>query len=401
MDRREEVRLSGAPRVAIDGRMLAWSHGAGVAVYAHTLVRCLRDGGFEGAVLSEGAERVSRLARWRRALGREARYARAVPGQGGEPPGWQAADLFREAQVFFNLHGRLMPVACDRPPAVMHWTYPVPLYMVGARNLYTVHDLVPLKAPQLTRIAPRRHRRLLRRIAEKADQIVAVSETVRAELIEAFGLARERVVNTYQAVEPQIPPAPARGGVLRPDGYFLFCGAAEPRKNLLRLVEAHALSGVSQPLVIVGPRVPGCERLEAKLRAAPGVVRIGWRPRAEIVSLIRGCRALLYPSLAEGFGLPIAEAMSFGAPVLTSARGACAEVAGEAGWLVDPEDVAQIAKGVRALACDAELRERLRAAGSVRAGLFTPEAYVARLGRLYARALQGRPGEGGVSGSVA
>jgi glycosyltransferase involved in cell wall biosynthesis len=378
-------------QIAIDGRMLAASAGAGVGAYADMLAKAVPAAGFSCGVL-QAAGQGSRAARWVRATRPGVRRARRIAGGASARPGWSAADLFREAQVYFNLYGELMPVACDDPPSIMHWTYPVPLYVAGARNIYTIHDLIPLATPQLTRIPRKRHGRLLRRVVERAECIVTVSETVRRDVIEMFGLRPERVVNTYQAVDTPARDAPA-AAPLPPGSYFLFCGAVETRKNLVRLADAHALSGVSQPLVVVGPAVAGHQRLEAQLRGAPRLVRTGWRPRAEVIGLIRNSLAVLYPSLAEGFGLPIAEAMTLGTPVLTSARGACAEIAGAAARLVDPEDVVQIARGIADLASDSGLRQRLRDAGRARAGLFGIDAYARRLSGLYTDLVGGQVAE--------
>jgi glycosyltransferase involved in cell wall biosynthesis len=378
--------LQSSTQIAIDGRMLAAPLGAsGVSTYAHILVKALQAAGFAEGVLQAGRS-APRAARWLRAARAGARRARRIASGAAARPGWAGADLFRESQVFFNLHGELMPVVCDRPPPIMHWTYPVPLYVVGARNLYTIHDLIPLAAPDLTRIAAKRHGRLLRRIVERADRIVTVSETVRQDVIETFDLRAVQVVNTYQAVDAPADDAPLPPPLQR-GSYFLACGSVEPRKNLARLARAHALSGVRQPLVVVGPAAAGHEGLEAQLHSNPGVVRVGWRPRAELIGLIRNSLAVLHPSLAEGFGLPIAEAMTLGAPVLTSARGACAEIAGPAAWLVDPEDVMQIARGIAGLASDGGLRQRLSDAGRARASLFGIDAYARRLSSLYAEVL--------------
>jgi glycosyltransferase involved in cell wall biosynthesis len=383
--------VSASNQIAVDGRMLAAPVVTGVGVYADMLARAAPAAGFTCGVLQASGQ-VSRPARWLRATRRGARRARRVASGASARPEWAAADLFREAQVFFNLYGELMPVVCDDPPPVMHWTYPVPLYVVGARNIYTVHDLIPLAAPHLTRIRRQRHRRLLSRIVERADRIVTVSETVRHDVIGTLGLPAERVVNTYQAVDAPSHDAPP-SAPLQPQGYFLFCGAVEPRKNLERLADAHALSGVSQPLIVVGPAAPGCEALEARLRGRLRLIRTGSLPRREVVGLIRNSLALLHPSLAEGFGLPIAEAMTLGAPVLTSARGACAEIAGPAARLVDPEDVKAIARGIADLAADGGLRQGLRNAGQARAGMFGLDAYARRLARLYADVLGDPPAE--------
>jgi len=336
---------------------------------------------------AEGPRRRPRLARWISALDRRPRRARDRGADALQAPGWAATDVFREAQVFFRLHGRLMPVVCAEPPAVMHWTYPVPLYLRGARNLYTVHDLIPLTDPELTAIPGGRHRRLLDQIVDHAHGLVTVSETIRATVTAHLRCPPEFVTNTYQTALTPLQRDPPLPGGLRPGRYFVACGSVEPRKNLSALLAAHALSGVAAPLVVVGPAAPGGEALEAEIRRAPNVMRLPWQARPALIGLVRRARALLFPSLAEGFGLPIAEAMTLGAPVMTTDYGASAEIAGDAARLVAPRDPAAMARAIAELAADDALCARLRAAGFERARLFAPEAYRRRLRALYAAAL--------------
>lgn len=383
-------RFDDAPvRVCVEDRMLADIGGTGVATYARTLAACLPAAGAAPLLLGDGPQR-TRLTRWIAATRTGARVAAAEDlDEADETARWVVCDLFREAQVFFNLHGRLLPVEFERPPQVMHWTYPLPLHVRGARNLYTVHDLIPLTDPELTRVAPARHAAILREIARHAYGLVAVSETVRRELIDRLAMPGDRVVNTSQAIDappqsdPDLPPG------LRSGRYFFFCGRVEPRKNLERLALAHAASETALPLVIVGPQVPGEEKLEARLRTFPGVIRLPWMPRPALLGMMRRARALLFPSLAEGFGLPIAEAMTLGCPVLASGTGAAAEIAGDAALLVDPRETAQIQSAIRQLDADEMLCARLRAAGFVRGLKFTREVYSRRLRVLYADAIAG------------
>lgn len=379
-------------QVCLETRMLGASAGTGVATYARTLAACLPAAGASLLLLSDQAPgeapRFTRLGRWLAATRTGARLAAAQDPDGEEMPvQWAACDLFREAHVFFNLHRRLLPVEFTRPPQVMHWTYPLPLYARGARNLYTVHDLIPLTDPELTSISPARHAAVLGEIACHAHRLVTVSEAVRRQAVERLALGEERVVNTWQAldaplqVDPPLPPG------LRSGCYFLFCGRVEARKNLDRLAAAHAASGTALPLVVVGPQVPGEARLEATLRACPALIRVPWVPRAELLGMMRRARALLFPSLAEGFGLPIVEAMALGCPVLASDIEAAVEVAGDAALLVDPRAPDEIAAGIRRLDGDDILCARLRAAGFTRSRMFTQELYARRLGALYADAL--------------
>lgn len=385
--------LGDAPvQVCLETRMLGAGPGTGVATYARTLAACLPAAGASLLLLSDraddAAQHPTRLGRWLAAARPGARIA-AAQHRGDEemPMEWAASDLFREAHVFFNLHRRLLPVEFTRPPQVMHWTYPLPLYVRGARNLYTLHDLIPLTHPELTSISPVRHAAVLGEIARHAHRLVTVSEAVRRQVIERFGLNEEGVVNTWQAVDAPLqmdPPLPAG---LRSGRYFLFCGRVEARKNLDRLAAAHTASGTSLPLVIVGPEVPGEARLEAHLRSYPAVIRVPWVPRPELLGMLRRARALLFPSLAEGFGLPIVEAMALGCPVLVSDIETAVEVAGDAALLVDPREAGEIEVGIRRLDGDDVLCAQLRADGFARSRMFTQELYARRLGALYADAL--------------
>jgi len=183
-------------------------------------------------------------------------------------------------------------------------------------------------------------------------------------------------------------------------GYFLHFGAIEPKKNIGRLIEAYLSTGISAPLVLTGGRgwqaqeelrllVPDDEADTAHgRRMAERVRRLEHLSRPLLAKLIRGARGVLFPSIWEGFGLPVLEAMQLGTPVLTSNQGALAEIAGDAGLLVDPYDVAAIAAGIRALDEDAALRGRLAAAGPAAAARFSGQAYADRLEAMYARAVR-------------
>lgn len=387
--------LDGAPvQVCLESRMLNGTAGTGVATYARMLAACLPAAGASPLLLDDGlgsGKSRTRLARWLAAARAGSRVAVAEPAFAEAPAQWVVRDVFREAHVFFNLHGRSLAIEIARPPQVMHWTYPVPLHVVGAKNIYTIHDLIPITDPQLTGIDSTRHVNILRDVVGHAHGIVTVSETVRAQVIERLGVPAARVTNTYQGVDAPLQADPSLPAGLRSGRYFFFCGRIETRKNLERLSRAHGESGATMPLVIVGPEVRGEEGLEAVLATRANVIRLPWVPRAELLSMMRRARALLFPSLAEGFGLPVAEAMTLGCPVLTSNRGAVAEVAGNAAVLVDPESPQEIAAAIARLERDDRLCAQLRAAGFVRGRMFTQEIYARRLRALYAEALAGPP----------
>lgn len=405
--RRVEILNGGAPvRVCLESRMLRDTAGTGVATYARVLARCLADAGASPLVLDDGGSSRGpgvRALRWLAATRTTTRTAITIapvtapvtvpaplddPAHGKAPESRvMLRDVFREAQMFFTLHGRLLPVAFTDTPEVMHWTYPVPLFLVGAKNLYTIHDLIPLTHPELTSIPAMRHARILKAIAQHAHGLVTVSETIRQLVAERLAFPAACIHNTYQAVEAPLQSDPPLPPMLRSGRYFLFCGRVEQRKNLVRLAQAHAASGAGLPLVIVGPAVAGAEELERALSAFSTVIRLAWVPRPELIGLIRRARSLLFPSLAEGFGLPIVEAMTLGCPVLTSNRGAPAEIAGDAALLVSPESTDDIAAGIARLASDDRFCASLRSAGFDRGRVFSPHAYSRRLRTLYDDAL--------------
>ena len=163
------------------------------------------------------------------------------------------------------------------------------------------------------------------------------------------------------------PPAAAVDAVRRRLGladrpYLLFVGTLEPRKNLARLLEAYRSLNLEQQMVVVGPEGWGDEAPRA------GERRLGFVDEATKAALYEGADAICYPSLREGFGLPVLEAMAHGAPVVTRRGTATAEVGGDAVVLVDPLDVTDIGRGIREAV---ERHAELAAAGPVRAAGYT------------------------------
>ncbi len=317
-------------------------------------------------------------------------------------------NLFELARLHFRRHNKLMDVKIDGPPALFHATHPTPVRVPGAPNIYTIHDIVPLRLPFATLDDKKHILLLLRELCAKADHIVTVSEFSKSDIMRFFNLPADRITNTYQSVNlpealiarcvDDVADELASAFGLDYGEYFLFVGAIEPKKNVSRLIDAFAASGSRRPLILAGKLGWSYERelekiSDEKFVSYQGngegfsvrrqVRRLSYLPLPHLISLIRGARALIFPSLYEGFGLPVLEAMMLGAPVVTSNAASLPEIAGDAALLVDPMDVNAIATAIRALDCDADLRRHLCERGSRQASLFSPAAYRKRVAELY------------------
>ena len=185
--------------------------------------------------------------------------------------------------------------------------------------------------------------------ARTATHVIAVSQSTKRDLIEKLGVASEKITVVHEGVDhSRFAPNPKTD-----DDYLLFVGTVQPRKNLVRLIEAFSILNSqfsTLNLVIAGKEGWLTEEIYAapkKFGVEDKVKFLGYVPTDEIVSLMRGARALVFPSLYEGFGLPVLEALVCGCPVVTSNVSSLPEVAGEAGILVDPYDTEEIARGIK------------------------------------------------------
>lgn len=276
-------------------------------------------------------------------------------------------------------------------------TYPVPLVL-------TIHDLIPLEFPHLySRRAPRlryllnwsitRFRLLL------AHHVVTGSQYVATSLQRRFGLPAGKITVTYYGVDlARYHPGPIldeqaliqRKWGLEP-GYWLFVGTGDPRKNLGFLLKAVASAGSKRPVVLAGRVDPRQEPMVRQAIARSGLgsqVRLlGFVPEEDLPSLYRQSLALLFPSLSEGFGLPVLEAMACGKPVLAFHCTALPEVAGDGAWLLPPGDLNAFAHAIRHLESSPEKQRELSERGFHRAQRFTWEASARQVAGAYLQAM--------------
>jgi glycosyltransferase involved in cell wall biosynthesis len=432
-------------RILIDGYNLALEQGTGVSTYARNLSYNLGELGYEVDVLygtrsSPSREplireiaffdpHVGRLPNWIRHIQNYQRAARAVLGS---QPAHQVPitgavitdtfrsrmphydrilnvpNLFNDAARYYNMFKGLYRVRVPTTHDIVHWTYPLPIRVKHAKNIYTLHDLVPLRLPYTTLDVKRRYYRMLKLIVRKADHIVTVSENSRQDIIDLLNVPPEKVTNTYQSVEipdkylnkPEEQVSQEISGTFGLDykGYYLFYGAIEPKKNIGRIIEGYLASGVKGPLVLAGKNAWKSEeelrllfddhirslvQIDGVTRVKRKVIRLDYVPFPLLVSLIRGAKAVLFPSLYEGFGLPVLEAMNCSTPVITTNRSSVPEVADDAAIMVDPYDTRQLSEAITRLDADIDLRANLINRGLLQVEKFSAENYKIRLAKLY------------------
>jgi len=257
-----------------------------------------------------------------------------------------------------------------RRPALAHFQYALPL-SCPCPAVVTVHDLSFERHPGLMN---RRDRAIFRAVVPRAVRracvVFAVSERTRRDLIDLYGTPAEKIVVTPNAVDPAFTPDG------RPDGYLLFVGAVQRRKNPLAAASAAADLGL--PLVVVGPEKE--PELARELQRRGADLR-GYVEKAELASLYRGALCVVLPSRFEGFGLPVLEAMACGTPVVAADEPALREVGGDAAVYADD---AGLADAVRRTLADRDAWSR---AGIERARLFSWDETARRVLDGYRRAL--------------
>lgn len=248
-------------------------------------------------------------------------------------------------------------------------------------TVVTIHDLSVLHTPQNFRPWFRNYACIvIPRLARRAARVITVSETARQDIMEHLGLPEERVVAVPNGVDGRYRQATSSRKDL-PPRYVLSVGTLEPRKNLVRLFEAVRLLAerpATRDIVLVHAGGYGWLADDIVRAAHSPALRgrvglLGYVTQENMASLYGQARLLAYPSLFEGFGLPVLEAMASGCPVVTSDRSSLPEVAGDAAVLVDPESVEAIAEGIGRVWEDDALAADLRARGLERARLFSWE----------------------------
>ena len=418
------------PRVLIDGSHFRRVSGTGIASYAFGLATALKQAGCNVVVLfgqrtSAKASGLSiatqvfgheRLSGWRGTVRKAGSVVRAVLGtsrriRASSVPlehidlramypalpafddALNASGIFDHAVQLNAIRGRFVSLDSACVLSAAHWTAPLPIKAKRIPNIYSVHDLVPIQFPYFVLDRNGRMARLLSTIAREADLITTVSEASKRQIMALLQVPEQRISVTYQAIArlPRID---------QEDAERLVASAYQVESRPLRTVlgrhrakeEPEALDRGTSPrrnrhsAAHRGSQGLALRRRPCsdRQRATAGPVRwLGYVPRQHAVALLQCARFLAFPSICEGFGLPVLEAMQLGVPVLTSNTSSLPEVAGQAALLVDPLDTADMVRGIRQIARDADLRAELGRRGPLQAAKFDQREYRKRLGAAY------------------
>ncbi len=267
----------------------------------------------------------------------------------------------------------------ERPDVTFVPAHVLPLVFPGPA-VVTVHDLGYHYFPEAHPGWPRRYLEWSTRYsARRATLILADSQATRRDLAAVYAVEPDKVRVVYPGVDETLSPVSDPGELARvrqryglPARYLLFLGTLQPRKNIARLVQAYASSGLygqGVGLVLAGAR--GWLYDPRWTEGVPGIVETGYVDDADVPALYGGAVALAFPSLYEGFGFPVLEAMRCGTPVITSNTSSLPELAGDAALTVDPLDVGALAAALRRVVEDAALRAQLVEKGYAQAARFT------------------------------
>jgi glycosyltransferase involved in cell wall biosynthesis len=253
--------------------------------------------------------------------------------------------------------------------------------------IFTIHDLSHIYCAENSSPMIRLYyATVAKRACHRAAAVLTVSEFTRSQILAWSGVSPEKVINVSCGVDPAYRPEGNQYAF--PFSYALCVSNRKPHKNEFRLVTAFARSRVPDlHLVFTGEPSPGIMECVEEQHVSNRVHFTGIVPEAELPSLYRGATALVFPSLYEGFGLPILESMACGTPVITSNVTALPEVAGDAALLVDPASVEQIADAIEQIVSDTSLRSCLRQKGLARASHFSWRRTIDRVNEVLTSAM--------------
>lgn len=266
---------------------------------------------------------------------------------------------------------------------LFHSPYYLKPYLLPCPSVVTIYDLIPRLYPEYVSSGARVIFEMAIRLAIVTSRLViSVSQSAKEDLVRLLGVPPSKVCVTPLGVDSQFKPVNEKAIFnLRqkhdlPEGYILYLGTNKPHKNLARLVEAFAEVKTEQKLVLAGkedPRYSEAHEVTKQLGLQDRVVFLGQVSEDDLPALYSGAALFVFPSLCEGFGLPLLEAMACGVPVISSSTSSLPEIAGQAAVMVAPLDLSQLARALERVLGDSNLRASMREEGLKQAAQFSWE----------------------------
>ena len=316
---------------------------------------------------------------------------------------YNSPNLFRSSQAYAAITGR--PFLLGKPKSlkgldVFHATLPLPLKKSSNfKKVVTVHDIIPLKIPESTSHNLNHYRKILNASLKDADQIFCISERTKLDLMEILKIKEDKIHPTSQMSFipetikdfPDKSLEPLLGAYkLKCNKYFIYYGAIEPKKNVLRIITAFKNSHTDYKLVIVGKNgwlfdkeQKFFDEIQLGFRSNNNfykrILRIPYLEFLDLMILLKGARALIFPSRYEGFGLPILEAMQMGVPVITSNNDPMNEVGGDAPYYVDPYSTLDLISAIEKFSESDDYLKEFKLKGLKQAEKFSKEKYLKKL----------------------
>src|SRR5947207_4430206 len=281
-------------------------------------------------------------------------------------------------------------------PDIFHCQYVQPPF-TRAKTVVTIHDLAHEHFPEFFHpLEALRMKKMVRSTARRASHITTVSEFCATDIERRCGVPREKISVSYPAASEKFHPRDkqlCREHLARTYGidspFILYVGRIQARKNLPRLVEAYSLlrkQGITAKLVLVGKQDWQSERVLARIQElglGDSVIFPGYVDWDDLPVFYNAAEVFVFPSILEGFGLPVLESMASGLPTITSFGSSLEEVAGDGALLVDPLDVRSIAEAIAQVFENAELRNQLISRGLRRSSEFTVEKFAGKILEVY------------------
>ena len=276
----------------------------------------------------------------------------------------------------WNFTGLSAQLAVDKPDVFVGLDICLPFYK---NTLYVVYDITPITEPgTMPYVTTKIFEALVWDAVKTAKRIVAISQATKYEVVKHFGIKWDDVDVVYAGIDHDVFKPMWSKEVLRKHGldgkrYALFVGTLVRKKNIIRIAQAFSKAAIKDmELVVVGQGYLGDSEIRAALDK-PNIRQLGYLPLLDLPVLMTSAEMFVWPSLHEGFGMPVAEAMACGCPVITSNVSAMPEIAGDAAVLVNPYDVDDIAYAIKVYAEAKDARNVLSKRGLARAKLFTWE----------------------------